>query len=138
MQFPEVLLPKDITLETLQALYDRSGLETKIDADGDLVITRGVSAYVMLSEQANRVLLLTFVGIKEEISRNQKLEFANRVNNEIAAVRAHVNSREGVVFDYHVPIEGGVTSEAFLAATDFFLIAIAHAIDRCDQDDIVR
>jgi len=138
MQFPEVLLPKDIAIEPLQAIYDRAGLETRIDSDGDLVVTRGVTCYVMPSEQRGRIMLLTFVGIKQDTKRGQKLEFANRVNNEVVAVRAHVNRKENVVFDYHIPVDGGVTGEAILAATEFFLIAIAHAIDRCDDDEIVR
>lgn len=138
MQFPEILFPGDIRTDTLEQLFQKADLETRIDSDGDLVVTRGVTCYVIPTQEAARLLLLTFVGIKEETSAEQKLAFANRVNNQIASVRAHVNQNEKVVFDSHIPIDGGITGAAIVAATKFFLIAIAHAIDSCDEADIVR
>jgi len=138
MTVPELFLPDDVRNETLRQLYDQAELETRIDGDGDLVVTRGVTCYAIPSPERARIMLLTFVGVKEGITRAEKLEFTNRVNNEIAAVRAHVNRKENVVFDSHIPIDGGVTGTAITAATKFFLIAIAHAIDLCDEDDIVR
>ncbi len=138
MTVPDLFFPDDVSNETLQPLYDQAGLETRIDGDGDLAVTRGVTCYAIPTPERARILLLTFVGIKQDVSRIEKLEFCNRVNNQIAAVRAHVNSKENVVFDSHIPIDGGVAGNAIAAATKFFLIAIAHAIDLCDEDDIVR
>jgi hypothetical protein len=138
MPVNEVLRPEDLSGETLDALYEPTDLETRRDHEGDLVVTRGVSCYVMPTAENERIMLMTFVGIKEDIERDDKLEFVNRVNNEISSVRGHVNERESVVFDYHIPIRGGISGEAIVEATRFFLLAIAHAIDRCDQDDIVR
>ncbi|MCA9137321.1 MAG: YbjN domain-containing protein [Planctomycetales bacterium] len=138
MQFPEILLPNDISVESLQRLFQEANLETRIDGDGDLVVTRGVTCYVIPTQDSVRLLLLTFVGTKDEATTAQKIDFANRVNNQIATVRAHVNQKEKVVFDSHIPIDGGITGVAIVAATKFFLIAIAHAIDSCDDADIVR
>ena len=133
-----VLMPEDLSLEPLQVLYEQAGLETSVDSDGDLVVSRGVTCYVIPTQQKERILLLTFVGMKDGVEPQQKLAFANHVNNEISTVRAHVNRKGAVVFDYHIPVEGGTTADAIVAATRFFLVAIAHAIDRCDEQDIVR
>lgn len=138
MKSTEILFPDDISNDVLQPLYDEAGLQTRIDGDGDLVVTRGVTCYAIVTEDKARILLLTFVGTKENVTRTQKLEFTNRVCNKIASVRAHVNNKENVVFDSHVPLDGGVTGAMIVAATKFFLIAIAHAIDLCDEEDIVR
>lgn len=138
MPINEVLRPEDIAEDTLEAIFEPTDLETHRDQDGDLVVTRGVSCYVMPSAQNERILLMAFVGIKESTDRREKLEFVNRVNNEIASVRGHVNQRESIVFDYHIPVRGGISSEAIVEATRFFLLAISHAIDHCDQDEIVR
>ena len=58
--------------------------------------------------------------------------------HQISAVRARVNQKETVLFDYYIPIEGGITGEAIVAATRFFLRATAHAATECDEADIVR
>jgi hypothetical protein len=138
MQPSDVLMPADIAVERLQALYESGGLQTSIDADGDLVVTRGVTCYAIPTGRCEQILLITYVGIKDEVDRQQKLEFANRVNNECSTVRAHVNRKQAVVFDFHIPVDGGVTGQAIVAATQFFLLATAHAIDQCDAADIVR
>lgn len=138
MQSSDVLTPTDIAIEPLQALYDRAGLQTSIDADGDLVVARGVTCYAIPTQNCERILLITYIGMKSDVDRLEKLEFTNRVNNECSTVRAHVNRKDAVVFDFHIPIDGGVTGQAIVAATQFFLLATAHAIDQCDEDNIVR
>jgi hypothetical protein len=138
MKFPEMFRPEDLTNDALQTIYEQAGLETDYDSEGDLVVTRGVTCYAIPTPDRARILLLSFVGIKDGVERDDKLEFANRVNNQIAAVRAHVNAKGAVVFDSPIPIEGGIAADAIVAATQFFLIAIAHAIDLCDEADIVR
>lgn len=138
MSAAEVLLPEDIALEPLQALYNRAGLRTEVDADGDLAVTCGVTCYAIPTEQRDRILLLAFVGTKDDVGRDEKMEFVNRVNNQVSAVRARVSRKEAVVFDYHIPIEGGITGKAIVEATQFFLQATAYAASQCDDADIVR
>ena len=138
MPAAEVLMPEDISLEPLQALYDSAGLQTQIDSDGDLVVTSGVTCYAIPTQHRDRIMLLAFLGTKDDVGRVQKLEFANRVNNQLSTVRARVSQKDRVVFDYHIPIEGGITGEAIVAATQFFLQATAHAVGQCDEANIVR
>lgn len=138
MSDSELLPSAALTTDRLRQLFDEAGLDTRVDDDGDLVVTRGVTCYVLPAEHGEQIMLLTYAGIKDSADRSQKLEFCNRVNNEISRVRAHVNRKEKVVMDYHIPVEGGVTAAAVVAATEFFLLAIAHAIDRCDLAEIVR
>ena len=138
MPVNEMLRPEDLSDQLLEAIFEPTDLETRRDDDGDLVVTRGVSCYVMPTAENERIMLMTFVGMKEGVDRAEKLEFVNRVNNDMSVVRGHVNERESVVFDYHIPVRGGISGEAIVEATRFFLLVIAHAIDRCDQGDIVR
>lgn len=138
MTTPEILQPDDISVECLQSLYDEAGLQTNIDSDGDLSVTVGVTCYAIPAEHRDRILLLAFVGIREDVSHEQKVEFANRVNNQVSTVRARVTNKGSVMFDYHIPIEGGITGAAIVAATRFFLEAAVHAADQCDNDQIIR
>jgi hypothetical protein len=138
MPVAEVLLPEDISREPLQTLYDNAGLRTQVDSDGDLLVSSGVTCYVIPTQQRDRILLLAFLGTKDDVDRDQKIEFANRVNNQVSTVRARVNEKERVVFDYHIPVDGGITGAAIVEATQFFLQATAHAANQCDEADIIR
>lgn len=138
MPAAEIYLPEHIDVDLLQGLYDAAGLNTRIDSDGDLAVSDGVTCYAIPTRQCDRILLLAFVGTKGEIGHAPKIEFANRVNNQIATVRARVNQQERVMFDYYIPVEGGITGRAIVSATQFFLQATAHAVSQCDEEDIVR
>lgn len=128
----------DISVESLKALYESAQLETALDEEGDLIITEGVSCYAIPTTAGDRILLLAFVGTRDEVDRNAKLEFANRVNNEVATVRARVSGEERVVLDYYLPVDGGVSAQALVNATRFFMQAIMYAARNCDEDNIVR
>lgn len=138
MPAAETLLPEDIAVEPLQAIYDEAGLQTEVDAEGDLIVSRGIPCYVIPTQRHDRILLLAFVGTQDEADRASKFEFANRVNNQISTVRARVNEKDRVIFDYYIPVEGGITAQAVLLATQLFLQATAHAIRECDEDKILR
>ena len=138
MPATEVLLPEDISPASLQALYNDAGLQTEIDSDGDLVVSKGVTCYAIPTQHRDHIILLAFLGTKDDADRDQKLAFANLVNNQLATVRARVNQKQRVVFDYHIPVEGGITGDAIVAATRFFLQATAHAVSQCDEAGIVR
>ena len=138
MPLSDIVHPEDLDQPTLRSFYDDAELKTSIDSDGDLLVSRGVTCYAIPTKDKCRLLLLAFVGAREGAERNEKLEFANRVNNETSTIRARVNPKESIVFDYHVPIEGGVSGKAIVAATEFFLLAAAHAVDQCDETGVVR
>jgi hypothetical protein len=138
MPAAEILLPDDLALDQLRSLYESGGLQTQVDSEGDLIVTSRVSCYAIPTRQRDRILLLAFLGTKDDAGRDLKIDFANRVNNELATVRARVNQNDRVVFDYYIPVEGGITGEAIVAATRFFLQATAHAANYCDEADIVR
>ena len=138
MPAADVLLPEDLALEPLQSLYDSGGLQTQVDSGGDLIVTSGVSCYAIPTRQCDRILLLAFLGTKDNVGRDLKMEFANRVNNELSTIRARVNENDRVIFDFYIPVEGGITGEAILAATKFFLQATTYAANHCDDAQIVR
>lgn len=132
-----MLGPVDITSERLQELYTAAGMQAQIDEDGDLCVSDGATCYVLPTSAGDRIQLMAVVGTREAASREACLELANRVNNEISTVRARVTPRGSLVFDYHIPIDGGTSERAVVLATRFFLTAALEAIRRCDQDDVV-
>jgi hypothetical protein len=137
MTEPSLLNPSDLGQERLQAIYERAELETRID-DGDLIVTDGLSCYAIPTRERDRILLLALVGVRDDAEPETKLEFVNRVNNEISTIRARVNAKGRVLFDYHIPVDGGITEHAIVLATKFFLNAVAYAAGTCDEGDILR
>ena len=138
MPVAEVLQHEEIAPEPLQAFYRNAGLATEIDADGDLLVSSGVTCYVIPTQKRDRVLLMAFVGAKDDVDDSRKVEFANSINNRLSMIRSRVNDQGRIIFDYSMPIEGGVTAAALVAVTQFFLDAVAYAVKHCDEGGILR
>lgn len=134
---PELVMPDDITVDLLKALFDSAYMTTKIDSDGDLYVKDDIGCYVLPTKSKERIQLMSLFSAEPGSSDGAKLAFANRVNDLITTVRVSVNKKGGFTFDYYIPIEGGITRKAIVLATKFFLGAIAAGIKKCDTDDVV-
>lgn len=134
---PNSLNPASLSVARLKAIYDAAFMHTEIDSDGDLRVEEVLGCYVIPAKPCERISLNSRIKAREGSTRQQRLEFVNRFNDEIAVVRACVNKSGNFTFDYYVPIDGGISPKALVLATKFFLKAIAGGIRACDTEDVV-
>ena len=137
MPTAEVVGPADISPLMLQSLYETSGIQTSIDSDGDLAVTTSATCYVFPTEAGDRIQLTAFLSTDHSAAQGDLLDFANRVNNRYSTVRARVTDKGTLAFDYHIPVDGGVTPRAIVLATRFFLDVAVAAIRECDTEGLV-
>ncbi|OPX23118.1 MAG: hypothetical protein B1H04_04080 [Planctomycetales bacterium 4484_123] len=133
----EIVYPEQITAEMLKGLYDSAFMDARIDDAGDLRVKDGYWCFVLPPKQGTSIRLQALFAASEAATRQQRLEFANRVNDEITTVRACVNSAGGFTFDYYIPVDGGVTAKSIVLATKFFLRVLAGALRECGAEGIV-
>jgi hypothetical protein len=133
----EIVTPELITIPMLKSLFDAAFMETSIDSDGDLYVKADTGCYVMPTKSKDRIHLLAQFRADEKSSRQARLELANRINYEMSTVRSYLNDKGNVVFDYYIPVEGGITKKAIVMATRFFLSVIVSGIRQHDSDNVV-
>ena len=133
----EIVYPEQITVEMLKELYDSAFMDASIDDAGDLRVREGYWCFVLPPKQGTSIRLQALFAATEDSTRRQRLEFANRVNDEITTVRVCVNRIGGFTFDYYIPVDGGVTAKSIVLATKFFLRVVAGALQQCGAEGIV-
>ena len=69
---------KNLSRDNLKAAYDAAKLPVSIDADGDIMIKDRVTLFAFPNKE--RIRLVVYYAFKPEVSLQQKLELANRIN----------------------------------------------------------
>lgn len=132
----ELLAGDEMTVEALKKIFDDAYMETSIDSDGDLVVKDGYRCFMRPDQDGRLLAACSVFGAKEGASQQAKLEFVNRVNDQVKLIRASVMDDGRYFFDYYIPIEGGITKKCAVLAVRRFLSCLRSAMEQ-DTDDIV-
>ncbi len=130
----ELLTPENVSEETLKAVFDAAFMETTYDQESGLRVKDDVMCFVMLNDKKDRVTLLTMFGFHPGVSRLQRLECVNQINNEYIMVRAIVGKNDILRFEYDLPLAGGISKKAFILAVKRFCAIPRNAVADCGKD----
>lgn len=121
--YDDLVTPEVVTRDFLFSLYDAAYMECSKDADGDTVIKEhGVKCVVELGPDNKWVRLAIGFPLDEEAPLESKLECANTVNDVYVIVRATIaDGGYGILFDYYIPLDGGVSRKTIVHSTRRFM-----------------
>jgi hypothetical protein len=135
----ELVTPDTLSAELLRDIYEQAYMDVTLDEEhGVLRLREEVTARAHVSESRERIQLLAVYGVKDEAQRADRLELANRVNENYVLIRAGVDDDGDLWFDYCILVKGGVTKKAIVQATRTFLMLVPRAVNECDEDSIVE
>lgn len=134
----DLIKPEDVSVDMLKELFDGAYMETRIDEDGDLHVKERIGCFILPSKTGSRLHMLSLFGANNSSSLDQRLQFANRVNAEMAIVRACVRKKGDFAFDAYIPVEGGIPARTIVMFTKTFLSATISSIQECDKEDVVE
>ncbi|MBC7256982.1 MAG: YbjN domain-containing protein [Chloroflexi bacterium] len=130
----ELVYPQDISKEALLAIYQTAYMDAEIDDDGDILIREDYRHFVFPEEDGRAIHLATFFRSREGAPVEEKLAYANRVNDELVLIRASYTERGAFCFDYYIPVQGGITKQAIVLATRRYIALLRSALARDDQN----
>jgi hypothetical protein len=128
--------PENTTIEAMQELFQEAYLETAFDDEHDLWVSGDVKVMVRVVNKGSQIAFTAYAQPSRNASLKERLQFVNRVNSSINVVRASVAENGMVIFDYSLPVVGGITKQAVVFALRYFMGATAHAKEECDTDGI--
>lgn len=136
----EVILPEDINVELLKAVFDAAFMQTSIDQDGDLHVKDpgSIGCFVLPTKSRTRIHLLSLFKTKARATAQDRMAFAHRVNSQWDVVKAIAKDNGGVAFEFDLWVEGGVTKRNVVWAVKQFISTVIDSIKKCDTDDIVE
>lgn len=117
----ELITTENLSKELLKSALDAALLDTSYDADGDLRVKENINCWVFPNaERKDRIKLMALFGFEPGSSPIQRLECVNNINREYIVVKAIVDQRDMLRFEYDILIAGGITKKAFVLAVKRF------------------
>jgi hypothetical protein len=116
----DLVTATNVSKEMLYALFEGAYMEVSYDSDGDVRVRDGYRCWLLLDDDNQDLRLFTFFRFKPESSMIDRIALANKCNEQYKLVRACTED-DRLVYDYTLPLAGGVTKHSIVVTTRRFL-----------------
>jgi predicted lipid carrier protein YhbT len=106
-----LVTPETVSKEVLRALFEAAYMETRLDNDGDLVVSERYNVWVLPSPGGSYLRLMAPFRAAEQAEEDAKLRFVNTVNQQLIMICAYVGDGGALFFEHYISVEGGVTKK---------------------------
>lgn len=124
----ELIHPEEVSSASLKQLFDEAYMEASIDSDGDVRIKDKYSCFLRPDSDGKMIAIYAIFGANASAEAVAKLEFVNRVNDQVKLIRASVMGDGRYFLDYYISLDGGITKRALVLAARRFLSCVEAAL----------
>lgn len=132
----DVVHPKDISRDFLYELFNAAFMNVSIDSDGDVRVDDTYGCWLFPHSEGRYIRLMSQFRPNPDALTADRLNFVNRVNDEIKLVRAYLRENGGFGFDYYLMVDGGTTKRNIVNTTRLFL-SILEDVAQFDTDNVM-
>jgi hypothetical protein len=134
---------KEVTLQLLEELFQHARYEASINDDGNFMVlaeTALVSVDVLTGENQRFIRFTSMYKMREGIQLDQKIGFANRLNNQVILSRFSILETDyaGMNVEYFLPFWGGISSYHIVAAFRMFVYVYTSVPSAMDSENLIE
>lgn len=136
---PELVTEANLSRDLMKAVYDAAKVPASLDGGGNLVVNLPqVKVFVLPGKDSVR--LMASYDFTPRATWQEKLDLANRINDEYIMVRALLPEKwPGTLsVDYYVMIGAGISRATMVAITKRFGEVVVEAIGATDTDRLIK
>ncbi len=131
----------EFSSQVLYGIYRDAYMEPSVDDDGDVLLrVEGLRISATSMPDRHFLVLRTGFGLKPTAEREQCLELANRLNDNMVLIRCSVPTpapTQILFVDHFTMTVGGITGEEVVAVTRRFCCVIRDGLREYDTDHLV-
>ncbi len=135
----EMVTEANLSRDVLKAALDAAKMTTAVDASGNLTVSFAlIRVHVLPGKDVVR-LLVSF-SFAPRAAMQEKLDLANRINDQYIVLRAAVPAErpDQLSVDHYIVLGPGVSRAAIAAATRRFADVVVEAIGAVDTDNLLK
>ena len=132
----EFIYPEGITVESLKQVFEENFMEVAVDTDGDLIVKDDYRCYLRPDADGRLVCVYAIFGANPDAPQPDKLDYVNRVNDQVKLIRASVSDNGKFYIEYRISVEGGVARRSIVLAVRRFLHCLSTAFSE-DTGNVV-
>ena len=129
---PNGLIGKDnLTVEKLHEIFRAAYMKPEIQRDGELLVMgrSGWPYFIQVRENQGFISILHIFGFNDILSKNEKLEAANKLNKESVMVRFCMPHDDFFIADYQLLTKEGVTPFQILNCFTWFDNVVSERLE---------
>ena len=131
-----IVLPAQVSRDWLFQLYSNAHFDVELDSDGDICIRDDFRIWVLPIGEGEQIRFMSPFWANPAHDLIDRLQYANRINDEFAFIRCHVDRDGYIVFEGYLIVSGGVTRRNIVLATRAFIDHVRAALAKDDTDVI--
>jgi len=126
--------------EKMHELFKAAYMKPELDSDGDVRIKGPSGVHHIISVDSEKQLLkfMSIFGLKEDRSREEKLELVNKLNDGVVFSRFSMPRDDFLLADYFISYEEGVMPLQIMNCMLWFDKTTIGAIRAYDESDLVK
>lgn len=131
----DLITVENLSKDLLKTIFDDAYLTTTLEGDDDplLYVEDGkMGCYVIPSDSKKEIRFAMYARIKEEVSRQNRLEAANKANNEWKAIRSVIHDNGRYSFEYYVFVNEGVSPKSLVLTLKTYFSFVSDMIYELD------
>lgn len=136
---PELVTEANLSRDLMKAVYDAAKVPAALDGGGNLVVNLPqLKVFVLPGKDSVR--LMASYDFAPRATWQEKLDLANRINDEYIMVRALLPEKRPATLsvDYYVMIGAGISRATLVAITRRFGEVVVEAIGATDTDRLIK
>ncbi len=128
----------EVSLPRVRDILEGDGRSATIDEEGHLVVKReGMKILLRLDPKKKLVIFSVVLAFKAQITRQEKLDLANRLNDHVVFARFTVTREDLLWVDYYLSFEGGILAQQLVSSFSWFHNAVTRGISLNDSEHLV-
>ncbi len=137
---PDIINPSEMNNEKIYELFKAAYMKPDSDSDGDIRIKGPSGFHQIISVDSDKQLLkfMSVFGLKENRSREEKLELVNRLNDSVVFSRFSMPRDDVLMVDYFMAYEEGVMPLQIMNSMQWFDKVTIGAIRAYDESDLIE
>ena len=131
----QIVPAEEATAEWVNKVFDEAYFKASIDGDGDVRIESDFISFISPDDQHRYLQYATYFGWSEGSNFIDRLNFVNRVNDELVLARAAATEKS-LMLDHYLVIAGGITPRQVVTTFKTFEKVCRLALEK-DEFDVL-
>jgi hypothetical protein len=117
---PSLITSENLSLDLLKGIFDAAFVDYSFSSKGHLLVNEEIQIWVNPNrEHKDRITLCCFFTLESGVSEIARLQAANQMNANLVAIRTYITG-EQIVFEWDIPVAGGISPKALILAIKKF------------------
>lgn len=131
MQANNMVSKDNLSIQLIKDVFDAAFIENILQ--DEILMVKGNYTIVLTIDVGQRYIDFMAIFNDEQRQDSERLEKMNLINKEIIGIKAYADDSSSITFQYHLWIEGGITTKNIVFSLRGFQMMVDAALEKINS-----